>query len=76
MATILLQGRNVPISSFVMFLDGVVIDASKTDDAEEFWGDLSEWMIVEKKFEILQSRQRSVLLVRSSQNLMYLCQSL
>lgn len=44
------QNQTVPIVSFVVFLDGVVIDASKTEDAEEFWDDLCKWMIVEKKF--------------------------
>jgi hypothetical protein len=44
------QGQMAPIVSFVIFPDGVVIDASKTDDAEAFWDDLSKWMISEKKF--------------------------
>jgi hypothetical protein len=44
------QGQTAPIVSFVIFLDGVVIDASKTDDAEEFWDDLCKWLIAQKKF--------------------------
>jgi hypothetical protein len=42
--------RTVRILSCTVFTDGVVIDASNTDDAEEFWGDLSKWMIEEKQF--------------------------
>jgi hypothetical protein len=44
------QNRPVPIVSFVIYSDGVVVDASKTEDAEEFWDDLCRWMISEKKF--------------------------
>jgi hypothetical protein len=46
------QGKTAPITSFVMFSDGVVIDASRTDDAEEFWDDLSNWVINEKQFHV------------------------
>jgi hypothetical protein len=45
-----LGDRTITIISFTVFTDGVVIDASNTDDAEEFWEDLSKWMIAEKKF--------------------------
>ena len=46
----IVQGKTAPITSFVMFSDGVVIDASRTDDAEAFWDDLSNWVINEKQF--------------------------
>jgi hypothetical protein len=42
--------RTVSILSCTVFTDGVVIDASNTDDAEEFWEDVSKWMIAEKRF--------------------------
>jgi hypothetical protein len=44
------QGQTTPIASFVIFSDGVVIDAGRTDDAEAFWDDLSNWVIKERKF--------------------------
>jgi hypothetical protein len=44
------DGRIANISSFTMFTDGVVIDASITDDAEHFWADLSQWLLMERRF--------------------------
>jgi hypothetical protein len=46
----LLNNRAADITAFTIFTDGVVIDASTTDDAEYFWDDICQWLLAERKF--------------------------